>query len=123
MTMQPSNLKRAASYARSAETSPLTIEQQHQQNVARAACDGFEILPEHCYSDDGVSGVAMSRPGFDRLLNLISEETGMIERVYMRDPSRLGRWSDPRQVFYWDALIRSHGVQVCYSEGSPALYR
>ena len=114
--------KQAASYAHSAEHNALTIEQQHEQNRARAERDGFHILPEHCYSDDGVSGIAATRPGLEGLLKLLAQARGTIQRVYMRDPSRLGGWSDPLQRFHWELRLMVHGADVCYSDGpAPGL--
>ena len=43
--------KLAVSYARSAAQNPAAIQDQHEQNAARAAQDGYQVLPEHCFSD------------------------------------------------------------------------
>lgn len=115
--MNDQHHKLAASYARSAAHNPAGIQQQHEQNASCAAQDGYTILPEHYFGDDGVSGLAMSRPALDRLLSLVTQGEAPIERIYMRDPSRLARLPDPRQPFYCSvtALMDDHGVQICYS--------
>lgn len=105
----------AVSYARSAEHSPAAVQEQHEVNTACAERDGYTILPEHLFSDDGVSGVAASRPDFERMLQVLEQEGGRIGRVYMRDRTRLGRGADPRQHIHWENRIEDCGAQVCYT--------
>lgn len=108
--------RRAMSYARSAVQNPCAIAQQHARNLACAAREGYLILPEHCYSDDGVGGHATTRPALDRLLADLAQADGSFDRVYLTDSTRLTRSSDLLQHIEWRTRIERLGVRLCFSD-------
>jgi hypothetical protein len=107
--------RRATSYARSAEPNPCAIAQQHARNLACAAREGYLILPEHCYSDDGVGGHATTRPALDHLLADLAQADGSFDRIYQTDRTRLTRAPDPLQHVECRSRIERLGVRLCFS--------
>ena len=67
------------------------------------------------FSDDGVSGTTMNRPGFQAMVKEI--EKGVIGAVFVKDLSRLGR--NYREVgFYTEEFFPDHDVRfVALSDG------
>lgn len=108
----------AASYSRSAIPNAAGIEEQHRANQRRAEEHGLVLPddPKFRFTDDGVSGVAHRRRGFDRLLQTIKQGHAPFERIYVRDAARLGRWSDVRMHAYYEGLFQEHGVQLRYTD-------
>lgn len=108
----------AASYARKSDEDNDGLQSQHLGNEQRAAADGY-LIPRSVdfrFEDDDTTGVSKRRKGFDRLLQVITSGEGKFDRVYVKDRTRLGRWSDPRFGFYLEVLAEEHGVKIVYSE-------
>jgi site-specific DNA recombinase len=103
----------AALYAR------VSSEQQaQQQSIAsqiaalreRIAADGYALLPELCFTDDGYSGSTLLRPALERLRDQAA--LGAIERLYVLAPDRLAR-NYAYQVLLLEELQRA-GVAVTF---------
>lgn len=109
-------VKMAASYARTAQHDPEALAEQHHLNVRQAEADGY-VIPDDSsflFSDCGVSGHKLSRPGLDSLVNLIKSGDATFDRIYLKDRSRVFRHHDLRHVLGFEDFMRSHGVQVRY---------
>jgi len=50
---------------------------------------GYALLPEHCFTDEGYSGARLDRPGLDRLRDAARE--GVFTVVAILSPDRLAR--------------------------------
>lgn len=108
----------AASYARKSNDDDDGLKSQHMVNEQRAAKDDY-VIPRSLdfrFDDDDTTGVSKRRKGFDRLLQVITSGEAKFDRVYVKDRTRLGRWSDPRFGFYLEVLCEEHGVKIVYSE-------
>jgi site-specific DNA recombinase len=66
-----------------------TIEGQLSALQDWAAANGYQLLPEHVYRDEGYSGSRLDRPGLDRLRDAAQE--GAFEVVGVLSPDRLAR--------------------------------
>jgi len=132
----------AASYARSAAADASAIEAQHSWNAHLAAEDGFEIpeSPMFRLSDNGASprldcdrpdrdpspmsllldigplGMVRYSPALRDLMTLVMSRHAPFSRVYIRDPSRLGRYPDHRIIPVIKALFEHHGIEIIYNE-------
>jgi len=74
---------------------------------------GFTVYDE--YSDDGISGTTMDRPGFNRMINDI--EAGKIGIVLCKDLSRLGR-NNALVAYYTELFFPDNDVRlICVSDG------
>lgn len=82
----------AAFYAR------VSSEKQAQENTiasqvdalkARIMTDGFTLLDEHQFIDNGYSGSNLIRPALEKLRDQIA--FGTIDRIYIHSPDRLSR--------------------------------
>jgi DNA invertase Pin-like site-specific DNA recombinase len=122
----------AASYERKSTADPLGIDGQYVVNAQCAARDGRRIPddPQYRFSDDETSGTTVSRPGLDRLLDVVRSGAAPFRWVYVKDKTRLGRWEDPRMCFWLEMELKRHGVEIRYSEeetpidydGDPSRY-
>jgi hypothetical protein len=110
----------AASYVRKSDEDNEGLQSQHLVNEQRAAADGYAIprAVDFRFEDDDTTGVSKRRKGFDRLLQMITSGEAKFNRVYIKDRTRLGRWSDPRFGFYLEVLCEEHGVKLVYSENA-----
>ena len=66
-----------------------TIEQQLQRLRTHIETQGWQLLDDHIFRDDGHSGATLNRPGLDKLRDAI--RWGEIERLLITDPDRLAR--------------------------------
>ena len=55
----------------------------------RVAADGFALVEEHTFLDDGYSGTTLLRPALERLRDLVA--SGGVDRLYVHSPDRLAR--------------------------------
>jgi len=62
---------------------------QNQKAMLSEYAESKGYRNRQCFVDDGISGVTFERQGFQEMLGLI--ESGEIERVIVKDLSRLGR--------------------------------
>jgi site-specific DNA recombinase len=76
----------------------------------RIAEDGFVLLAECEFIDEGYSGATLLRPALERLRDLIA--TGALDRVYVHSPDRLAR-KYAYQVLLVDEWQRA-GVEVIF---------
>ena len=67
---------------------------QNQKVLLSEYAQSKEYLNCRCFVDDGISGVTFERSGFQEMLGMI--ETGEVERVIVKDLSRLGTPSRDR---------------------------
>ncbi|MBS1251519.1 MAG: Transposon gamma-delta resolvase [Anaerolineales bacterium] len=106
-------MKRAALYARVS-----TSQQEEQGTIAsqvtalrkRIVHDGCHLDPVHEFTDDGVSGSYLARPGLDRLRDLACERA--FDVLYVLSPDRLAR-RYAHQCVVLDELTR-WGVEVIF---------
>ncbi len=89
----------AAIYARKSTDQNLpdeekSVTRQTERAHAFAARQGWQVLPEHIYADDGISGAEfLKRPGFLRLMNALKPHPPFQVLIVM-EQSRLGRSLD-----------------------------
>src|SRR6266404_720849 len=105
--------KTAAIYAR------VSSEQQKEQNTIAsqtaalrdyARAQQYTLPAEWVFEDEGYSGSVLSRPGLERLRDLIAE--GAIETVLVYGPDRLSR-NYAYQVLLLEEFAR-HGAEVVF---------
>jgi DNA invertase Pin-like site-specific DNA recombinase len=84
---------RAAVYARysSDRQSPASIADQIRVCREYAERQGWQLLEDHVYHDDAVSGAGADRPEFNRLLAAASREDRAFDVLLVDDTSRLSR--------------------------------
>ena len=81
-----------AIYARVSSEQQAQAQTIHSQVAAlheRVAADGFSLLEEYAFLDDGYSGTTLLRPALERLRDLVA--TGGVDRLYVHSPDRLAR--------------------------------
>lgn len=66
-----------------------TIDSQVAALEARIAGDGYALLPDKRFIDDGYSGSQLIRPALERLRDSVA--AGEIDKVYIHSPDRLAR--------------------------------
>ena len=66
-----------------------TIQSQVAALRERVAADGFTLLEEHAFLDEGYSGTTLLRPALERLRDLVA--SGGVDRLYVHSPDRLAR--------------------------------
>jgi site-specific DNA recombinase len=66
-----------------------TIESQRHALKQHIQHHGWSLLPEHEYSDDGISGARLDRPALDRLRD--AARRGEFDAVVILSPDRLAR--------------------------------
>jgi site-specific DNA recombinase len=66
-----------------------TITQQVDRLQAHARTEGWTIMPQHLYRDDGYSGARLDRPALDRLRD--AAERGEFQTLLVTAPDRLAR--------------------------------
>jgi len=104
-------MMRIAVYARvstSHQTQTQTIEQQLERLRAHIVSQGWQLLDEHIFRDDGFSGSTLSRPGLDNLRDRAA--SGELDLVLMTAPDRLAR-KYVHQVLLIEEL-QQHNCQV-----------
>lgn len=110
-----------AYYRHSAEDkqeNSVTIQNDHALKFSDE--NNIELI--HYESDEGVSGLSSSRPGFERLFDnwITNPEAPDFKYVLVLDETRWGRWQDPDEAAYWTMICKKHGKQVVYmSRGFP----
>lgn len=84
---------RCAAYARysSDRQSPESIEDQLRKCREFAAKEGGEVLADHVYKDEELSGAGADRPGWVKLLKAIAERPCPFDALLVDDTSRLSR--------------------------------
>jgi site-specific DNA recombinase len=105
--------REVALYARVSSEQQATAHTILSQVVAvrqRIAEDGFVLLAEREFIDEGYSGATLLRPALERLRDLIA--TGTLDRVYVHSPDRLAR-KYAYQVLLVDEWQRA-GVEVIF---------
>jgi len=83
---------RIAIYARTAcrEGNPSpSIVRQLERLHTHVAAQGWELLEENVFVDDGCSGNTLDRPGLQQLLAKV--KTGELDSVWLTEPGRLSR--------------------------------
>ncbi len=66
-----------------------TIEQQLERLQAHVQSQGWELLDENIFRDDGVSGATLNRSGLDQLRD--KAKAGELDRMLLTAPDRLAR--------------------------------
>src|ERR1035441_10580328 len=84
---------RCAAYARfsSDRQSPASIDDQLRQCRDFAVRHGWELLEQHVYRDEAISGAGIDRPGLVRLLEATSRPDRPFDVLLLDDTSRLSR--------------------------------
>src|SRR5215470_14090981 len=87
-----------------------TIEGQLKALKQYVKQKGWSLLPQHCYSDDGISGARLDRPALDRLRD--AAKRAEIDLVVILSPDRLAR-NYAHQWLFIDEFEKS-GVKVLF---------
>jgi site-specific DNA recombinase len=87
-----------------------TIASQLAALRTRVASDGYRLVREQAFIDEGYSGATLVRPGLERLRDLVA--VGGVDRLYVHSPDRLAR-KYAYQVLLVDELQRA-GVAVVF---------
>src|SRR5258708_32722368 len=66
-----------------------TVASQIAALQERVAADGFRVLPDHAYVDEGYSGTILLRPALEKLRDAVA--AGIVTRIYIHAPDRLVR--------------------------------
>src|SRR6516225_5624889 len=84
---------RCAIYARysSDRQSPASIEDQMRRCREYARAQGWDVTPEHVYTDEEISGAGADRPGWLRLRSAIGRKPRTFDVLLVDDTSRLCR--------------------------------
>jgi len=98
--------KQTALYCRTAQYSDIGIEAQQQNLRSYAKEHGYTDLV--MYTDNGVSGLTLDRPAFNKLQADIG--AGLIGTVLVKSCSRIGRNSIEVTQWVWD--ITEKGIDI-----------
>lgn len=107
----------AASYARRATDAPPSPSEQSSVLAELAGAHGFTIPDKYRFEDVG-SGADTSRPGFNAMLAHACRR-GTFSRIYVTEPTRLGRWSDCAHHFHFRAVLSMLGVDIVFARDEP----
>lgn len=66
-----------------------TIASQIADVQARIGADGYRVLDERAFIDNGYSGTSLTRPGLEKLRDAVAR--GEIDKIYIHSPDRLSR--------------------------------
>jgi site-specific DNA recombinase len=94
------------------QTQTQTIEQQLEQLRVHIDAQGWQLLEEDIFRDDGFSGSTLNRPGLDRLRDRAA--AGELDLVLLTAPDRLAR-KYVHQVLLIEEL-QQHNCQVEFLE-------
>jgi site-specific DNA recombinase len=102
---------RAALYARVStqrQAQAQTVEQQIERLTGHARQQGWDVVPDQVFRDDGYSGASLRRPGLDRLRDRAAARS--LDLVVITAPDRLAR-NYVHQVLLLEEL-QGHGCEV-----------
>jgi site-specific DNA recombinase len=99
------------------QTQTQTIEQQLEQLRAHIQAQGWQLLDEDIFRDDGFSGSSLKRPGLDHLRDRAA--AGGLELVLLTAPDRLAR-KYVHQVLLIEEL-QQHNCRVEFLEHPMSL--
>lgn len=104
---------KAVAYYRCASESAEAIDAQRTAVCDFAKEHGIEIVHEEV--DNGVSGLSLQRPGFERLMkSWILNDAAGFNIVLMSDISRLGRFDDPSIIEAYEMQCNEHGRKTVF---------
>ena len=112
-------MKTAALYARVSserQKEEQTIGSQTEALKEYAAANGYTVVPEWIFQDEGYSGAILKRPDLERLRDLAAE--GQIETILVYAPDRLSR-KYAYQVLLMEEFARQ-GVETVFIKSPPA---
>jgi site-specific DNA recombinase len=112
-------MKTAALYARVSSEKQKEEQTIGSQTVALreyAEANGYTVLPEWIFQDEGYSGAILKRPDLERLRDLATE--GQIETILVYSPDRLSR-KYAYQVLLMEEFARQ-GVETVFIKSPPA---
>jgi hypothetical protein len=73
----------------------------------------WQLLPEHVFRDDGISGTRLDRPSMDKLRDVA--QVGEIDAVIILSPDRLARvYISPGHIIAMDTRIYQNAKQYFY---------
>jgi len=112
-------MKAAALYARVSsekQKDEQTIGSQTEALKEYAQANGYMVVPEWIFQDEGYSGAILKRPDLERLRDLAAE--GQIETILIYSPDRLSR-RYAYQVLLMEEFAR-HGVETVFIKSPQA---
>jgi len=112
-------MKAAALYARVSsekQKEEQTIGSQTEALKEYAQANGYMVVPEWIFQDEGYSGAILNRPDLERLRDLAAE--GQIETILVYSPDRLSR-RYAYQVLLMEEFAR-HGVETVFIKSPQA---
>jgi site-specific DNA recombinase len=102
---------RVAVYARVStqrQAQDQTIEQQLERLRAHVQAQGWQLVDENIFRDDGYRGANLNRPGLDRLRDRAAQRE--LDRVLITAPDRLARNYVHQMVLIEE--LEQHGCQA-----------
>ena len=96
-----------------------TIDQQLERLRTHVQTEGWTLLEERIFRDDGYSGATLARPGLDRLRDLIHVRE--LDRVVIASPDRLAR-NYVHQMVLLEEFAR-YGCEIEFWTGPGASIR
>jgi site-specific DNA recombinase len=93
-----------------------TIGSQTEALKEYAQANGYTVVPEWIFQDEGYSGATLRRPDLERLRDLAAE--GQIEAILVYSPDRLSR-KYAYQVLLMEEFAR-RGVETVFIKSPPA---
>jgi site-specific DNA recombinase len=112
-------MKAAALYARVSsekQKEEQTIGSQTEALKEYAQANGYMVMPEWIFQDEGYSGAILKRPDLEHLRDLAAE--GQIETILVYSPDRLSR-KYAYQVLLMEEFAR-HGVETVFIKSPQA---
>jgi site-specific DNA recombinase len=103
-------MRTAALYARVSSESQIEALKEYAQ------ANGYTVVPEWIFQDEGYSGATLRRPDLERLRDLAAE--GQIETILVYSPDRLSR-KYAYQVLLMEEFAR-RGVETVFIKSPPA---
>ena len=87
-----------------------TIDSQVDVLKTRIIADGFSLLEEHQFIDNGYSGSNLIRPALERLRDQVA--FGTIDKIYIHSPDRLSRKYAYQMILMEE--LQNNGVEIIF---------
>lgn len=108
--------KKAVQYCRAAQKEDKHIAAQLRSTKAYAKKHGIEIVGAP-FVDNGFSGLnAEHWPAFMEMIRLVESGKADFDTILVSDVSRWGRFTNPKEVCYWEFICNKRGVHVVFIE-------
>ena len=115
---------RCAIYARysSDRQNPRSIDDQVRKCRDHARTNGWQVIDNHIYTDEAISGAQSNRPGYQRLLKIVGQspktEQHPFDAILVEDTSRL--WRDQEEQARALKRMKFVGIRLVGCDGSDS---